>query len=100
MSGQQATVGIVLVVLSLVTLLMTLACFGLVVTNLLRHGEVFASAISLICLFLGGLGLFVALAYGWSKAGKWRIKRLMMVYSLSLVLSFILLVLGSLFSLS
>jgi len=34
MSGQQATVGIVLVVLSLVTSLMTLACFGLVVTNL------------------------------------------------------------------
>ena len=99
MSGQQATVGIVLLILSLVTLLMTLACFGLVVTNLLRHGEVFASAISLICLFLGGLDLFVALAYGGGKAGKWRIRRLMMAY-LSLILSFIVLVLGSLFSLS
>lgn len=92
MSGQQATVDIVLVVLSLVTLLMTLVCFGLVVTNLLRHGEVFAAAISIICLPLGGLGLLVALAYGWGKAREWRIRRLMMAYSLSLVLSFILLV--------
>ncbi len=71
MPGELATSGIVLGVLSLVPL-MTLACFGLVVAKLLRQGEVFAAAISLICLFLCGLGLLVALAYGWSKAGEWR----------------------------
>ncbi len=96
MPGELATSGIVLGVLSLVPL-MTLACFGLVVGKLLRQGEVFAAAISLICLFLCGLGLFVALAYGWSKAGEWRIRRLMMAYSLSLVLCFILPVLSPFF---
>lgn len=63
-----------------------IVCGIMVSVKMIQNNNTALGIITLIALFCTGIGHLIALIFGWIKAGEWRIKNLMIVYSISLVL--------------
>jgi hypothetical protein len=67
--------------LSLVAGLATLVCFIMIVVKTFQHGKTGLGIGMIVGIFCCGIGWFVALIYGWMQADAWRIKNLMIAYT-------------------
>ena len=70
--------------------LVAFVCYIIVLVKMFQNGQIGLgiAAIVLLCCF--GIGHIVALVVGWQNAGRWAIRQLMMVYSISLGLGIVL----------
>jgi hypothetical protein len=72
---------------SVATGLGSLVCYILVVIKMFQHGKTGPAVGSIVGLIACGLGALFAFIYGWMKAGEWRIKNIMIAWTLCLVLN-------------
>jgi hypothetical protein len=63
-----------------------LVCYIMVVIQMFKHGRTGPGLISTIGLIACGLGGLFAYIYGWTKAGEWRLKNLMLTWTALIVL--------------
>jgi hypothetical protein len=73
--------------LSIAISLGSLVCYVLVVIQMFKHGKTGPAVGSLVGLLACGLGALFAFIYGWTKAGEWQIKNLMLAWTGLIVLN-------------
>lgn len=64
-------------------------CFVLVVVKMFQHKDSAVGVLTIVAYFLMGIGQFTALIFGWMKVVDWNSKRLMIVYTLTLMFGLI-----------
>lgn len=81
--------GPLLSALSYIAGLVALICFIMVLVKMFQHGQ---TGLGVACIILAfcGIGWFIVLVYGWMKADQWKIKNLMMAYTVSFLLAILL----------
>src|SRR4051812_2477189 len=80
----------VLQILSLIVGLGALICYIMVVIKMFQNGKTGPGLFSTLGLLLCGLGYLFAFIYGWMKAGEWRIKNLMLAWTVLILVNIIL----------
>jgi hypothetical protein len=63
-----------------------LVCYIMVVVQMFKHGKTGPGLASTIGLLACGLGVLFAFIFGWTKAGEWRIKNVMLAWTALIVL--------------
>ena len=74
-------------VLNIAISLGILVCYVMVVIQMFQHGKTGPGLASTLGLLVCGLGGLFAFIYGWMKAGEWRIKNIMIAWTVLLVVN-------------
>ena len=62
----------------------------MIALQMIKHDQQGLGIATIILMFCTGIGLIIALVFGWMKANEWGIKNLVMLYTVSLVLGIVL----------
>ena len=69
--------------------LIAFVCFILIVVKMFQNGSTGLGIATILSSCLCGIGMIVALIFGWLNADAWRIRQLMLVYTVALIGMFI-----------
>ncbi|MGD9647287.1 MAG: hypothetical protein AB7U73_16360 [Pirellulales bacterium] len=69
--------------------IVSLVCWIMVLIKMFQNDAV-APAVASIVLIICGIGPLVAFVYGWMKANVWGLQRVMMIWTIALVIQFVL----------
>ncbi len=85
-AGDLGMLEMVLLCVGSILFLVAQVYFVLVVVKMFQHKDSAVGVLSIVMFFLMGSGQFIALIFGWMKSVDWSIKRLMVIYTLTLML--------------
>jgi Flp pilus assembly protein protease CpaA len=70
--------------------LVGLVCFILVIVKMFQNNQTGLAIACIVGLCVCGIGYFVAFIMGWVKSGEWKLKPVMLVWTIVLVVNLIL----------
>ncbi|MFN4259494.1 MAG: hypothetical protein ACK4RK_09345 [Gemmataceae bacterium] len=63
--------------------MVSLVCFVLVLTRMFHNDQTFLAILCIVLTFcMAGVGLLIAFVFGWLKAEEWRLRTVMLVWSI------------------
>lgn len=64
----------------------SLVCFIMVLIQIFQHGQTGLGIACIVLLFCVGIGAIIAFVVGWMNVDKWRIKNVMLIWTVCVVL--------------
>ena len=64
----------------------SLICFILVLVKMFQNGQTVLGIVCIVCCGIGGL---IAFVYGWIKSGEWGIQKVMLIWTVCIILQII-----------
>lgn len=69
--------------------LVSLVCFIIVLLKIFESGQTGPGIACIVLLFCIGIGGIIALIIGWQNADRWRIRNVMMIWTVAIVVSLV-----------
>jgi hypothetical protein len=67
--------------------LVSLVCFIMVLIKMFQNGQTGLAIACIVLLFCIGIGAIIALVVGWQNADRWRIRNIMMIWTICFAVS-------------
>ncbi|HBO45202.1 MAG TPA: hypothetical protein DD670_15000 [Planctomycetaceae bacterium] len=67
-----------------------LVCFILVLVKMFQNNETTMGIVCIVTTFLCGIGVLITFVLGWVNVGKWQIQKVMMVWTVCIVLNIVI----------
>ena len=92
MAAGLGIIGIILNLLFFLVGIVVLVCFIMVLVQMFKHEQNGLGIACIILAFCTGIGPLIAFVYGWIKAKEWDLKKVMLAWTVAIVLQVCLLI--------